>query len=391
MSATALHLIGVDGGATGVKAHQVFVLQDGPQPLLALGPASAEHCYDRVPGFEPVELARQVRDADSGRVRPTRAEREQGRTWVEAAAQAIEAVASQTGAGPLAIGMCMPGLKTRDGRGIAVLNNGPRLPAYLDELEQELRARELVLARPIAGLVSDGVACALGEQHEAHGALRGVAQACYIGGGTGVAEAFVLDGAVVALDALAPGVRKAWELTSRRGGSFESWISLHGLNSRHAERAGFAFDDPDGYPERRAPAGERLAQESLGECADALAELLCLRFVEFRRVFGADARGARGVRANTLFERVVIGQRLGPLFSDPLLEPFLRERCEVALAQALAAHGDAQLCAHYLDGSGLRPGLLCPSLLRAAPALGAAGLALREDQRPDARRLEAQA
>ncbi len=34
-----------------------------------------------------------------------------------------------------AIGMGMPGLKTADGRGICVINNGPRMPDFLLQFE----------------------------------------------------------------------------------------------------------------------------------------------------------------------------------------------------------------------------------------------------------------
>ena len=41
--------------------------------------------------------------------------------------------------------MCMPGLKTADGRGIAVLRHGPRMPYFLDRLEERLVRDGLVL------------------------------------------------------------------------------------------------------------------------------------------------------------------------------------------------------------------------------------------------------
>ena len=105
---------------------------------------------------------------------PRIAEDEQGAEWVHAACQAIVEVANTGPAGQVLIGMGMPGLKTPDGRGIEVINNGPRLPDYLDRLEQGLAAAGVQLLRPVAVLGSDADYCGLGEQHAAEGLFRDV-------------------------------------------------------------------------------------------------------------------------------------------------------------------------------------------------------------------------
>src|SRR5262245_9793276 len=190
-------LIGVDGGASEVKAHQVLLLSEAGAPSLALGPASASACYERVEGFEPQPVARQVLAFERGDVAPTDIEAEQGGLWLEAVASSILAVASQAESNVAVIGVCLPGLKTKDGRGVAVMRNGPRLPDFLDVLERRLIQGGLVLSCPIPPLLSDGDACTLGEETDAHGLLRGVSNAYYLGGGTGLAEGLKLAGEMV--------------------------------------------------------------------------------------------------------------------------------------------------------------------------------------------------
>lgn len=156
-------LIGVDGGASGVRVYEVIATEDG----FALGPARAERTYGA---------------AD----------------MVEAAATCIAEVA---GGRDVLCGICMPGLKTEDGRGIARMVNGPAIPDYLDRLEERLGIS-------VARLWSDGFASGVGE--EVAGLFRGVRNAYYLGGGTGIAECLKLDGRVRALDELE--LPRAWEL-----------------------------------------------------------------------------------------------------------------------------------------------------------------------------------
>ena len=68
------------------------------------------------------------------------------------------------------LGIGMPGLKTADGRGIAVMNSGPRIPDLADRLEGGLLASGLELLEPIARLGSDGEFCGVGEEYAADGA-----------------------------------------------------------------------------------------------------------------------------------------------------------------------------------------------------------------------------
>lgn len=390
-------LIGVDGGASEIRAHEILTLPRRSlleSPSFGLGAASASRLYDAARAFHPVPLPSQLLAFDRGKVEPggpggiSGIERAQGRLWVEAASEVILAVASQAGSTRARLGICMPGLKTRDGRGIAVMKHGPRIPDYLARLEELLANGGLALTHPVARLSSDGEACAHGEEAGAQGSLRGVGCAYYVGGGTGIAEAIKADGRIHGLDAFRGQVRKAWQLESGGGKSIEDGLSPKGMNAAFAQaiRRKLPLDASD-FPERRAAEGDEHAKGVLRRAAEALAELAVDRMIALRR--GLVAKGSprsdedpsAGVRIapNTILDRVVLGQRLGQILADPAHAEVFRLPSEAALARRILETGDGALRKHYLDGSSLRSGLLVPSLLRAAPAIGAAAIEVLEE------------
>ncbi|MFN0009189.1 MAG: hypothetical protein ACKVXR_14900 [Planctomycetota bacterium] len=339
-------LVGLDGGATKLAAHEVVVLAGEPVSL-ALGAGVAE---ERVPrGFAPVALDEQLAERESPRIDAL--EREAGRAWVAAAARAIAGAAG--GRRRLRLGVCMPGLKTADERGVCVLRHGPRMPRFTDELEAELASLGFDLVAKIPRLIGDGEACGLGELAADGGSFRGCAQAYYVGGGTGVAEAIVLDGVVRSLDSI--GVPRAWELRRAGGECFEDLVSMKGINARAPGDAEALAE----HVEERAVAGERTAARTLVAAAEALAELVALR-AESMLVL---ADGPRHL------ERVVVGQRTAALFTDVRLDAWFRGPLEHALASRIAR----------IAGSALPTGFLRASRLRAAPAIGAAASARSAD------------
>jgi len=382
-------LIGVDGGATEVKAHEI--VRSGATTL-ALGTASASVLYDRARGFRPVPMPTQLLALEKGAVKPSGLEGAQARLWLEATAKTIAGVAEQSGGARFRVGICMPGLKTADGRGIAVMRRGPRIPDFLDRLEALVAGRGIELARPVTRLSSDGEACAHGERIDAQGLLRGVACAYYLGGGTGIAEALVIEGRVHGFDALAGFVRKAWQMEATGGRVVEDLLSPRGMNAAYAALAGkrlpLAQSD---LPEMRALAGDEHGAAVLRDAAEALSSVVLDRMAALRRGFQAGPRPAHPVRItpNTFLDRVVIGQRLGAVFAAPELRPVFRDPVEDLLARKILATGDGALRKHYLEGSSLRPDLLAGSRLRAAPALGAVAMELEAAARSDVPRVSA--
>ncbi len=365
----ALHrgmvLIGVDGGASGFRAHEI-VVRDTPQgPRFALGAHSAAEEIEPVVGFTPKSIEDQHAQARDSSFEISPEERLLQGRWVHAASRAIWRVAAAAGPAAVCVGVCAPGLKTEDGRGIKLSLNGPRIPDFVDALEQSLMLDGLNLVRPIARVVSDGLACGQGESMAVGGQLADVEHGYYLGGGSGVAEAFKLSGKVLGLDEFGGQLEKAWRLRADDGESFESHLSVSGMN-RAFGLGGSAPIEPAELPENAAAAGDPRALDLFRGRAERLAELACSRLISMQN--------ANGV----CLERVVVGQRLGQFFLDPRLESCFASPARAALLAQLRARTPAAVRDLWLSDGALCPGRLVGSALRAAPALGALALALED-------------
>src|SRR5262245_42379849 len=97
-------LLGIDGGATEVKVHEILVLEREGGLRLDLGPSSASLLYDRASGFEPLPMAQQLLESERGSLRLADTEREEGRLVLDSFLRAIASVAEQAGRKRLRIG-----------------------------------------------------------------------------------------------------------------------------------------------------------------------------------------------------------------------------------------------------------------------------------------------
>ncbi len=346
MLTTDVLLIGVDGGASGVRALAVRARSDG-----RLEAAGVRATRLHAP-FAASDVIQQQGESVRGVDPRPEPEVAAARARLLATADAI--VEAAGGARLLAVGVCMPGLKTPNGRGIAVLRNGPRDPRFLDELERELVARGLELVAPIPALANDGVAGALGERRAADGALADVGDAYYLAGGTGLAEALLVGGRVRPLDDFVGVLRKAWALESAPGIAYEDALSMGGWN-RAWERAGGTLPPSEGgsFPESAALRADPRATAILTSAADALARLVVDRVERLRAKAGVELR------------RAVVGARLGQLLARPELDVLLRAPAERRLAAA-----------------GLPPDFLRASTSSDAVLLGAASLVIANPRAP---------
>lgn len=381
MSETSPLLIGVDGGATEAKAHAATCDDLARPTAFALRPESAARRYERLPRFEPVPIPDQLAQRNSGQLSIEDDERRQGELYVEGAAQAIRETAAQCGNAPILAGVGMPGLKTPDGRGINAINNGPRIPEYLDRLERRLADLGVKLVAPIACLGSDADYCGLGEEHAADGLFRDVDHAYYLGGGTGLADAMKLRGTLVRFDEAREWLLKSWQLPSALGPTFEKLVSAKSLNEMYARWRGC---DPLGetlsFPETDAANGDPIAIEWLGAAAAVIAELIVERIVTV--CIGRPSCPHRGDAyaalktdhpyRGTILDRVILGQQVGRIYGDAKYRSFFGDPLDASVAALITATDDTKLKAALLVNSKLRPGFLRASRLRAAPALGAA-------------------
>jgi len=299
VSASEPVLVGIDGGASGLRAARVVRGADGWFDLA--GPVHAVDC-DRTRGAHD---------------------------WIEAAADL--ALHASAGA-PVAVGIGMPGRKTADGRGIAFALHGPVEERFCDLVEERLAARGGRLVRRIARLHDDGLLGASGEAFGVRGVLRGLRCAYAIGGGTGLAEAFVIDGRPVVFEDAGAALVRAYALPCR-GATFEERLSVRGLNAAHRDAGG------SGAVEDALAAGEARARRLFTALADDLVELVA----------------AREHALGCTFERVAVSQRLARLLAGPAARELLAghavaQRCVLAHEPASNVIGAAALAADELAG-----------------------------------------
>jgi hypothetical protein len=284
-SDSGVRLVGVDGGGSGVRAAIVERLRDG--------------CFARR-GELFSHTVSPGSDATS---------------WIEAAADVIARCAA--GAERVRFGMGMPGRKTDDGRGIAHALHGPVEPRFLERLEDVLARRGVELVAGCERLEDDGLLGCAGELFGVNGGLRGARTGYFIGGGTGLAEAFVFEGAVVAFEDAPKALERAWRLTDGAA-TFEERLSVRGLNQRY-RAAGGTYD----RPEEGAHAGEEAASRVLIRAVWDLVRLVWLR----------EQALATG------FDRVVVSQRLACVLTHAAVRPIVDE----TLAQVAERGGDDRL------------------------------------------------
>lgn len=365
----SMQLVGIDGGATHVRAVEVTTVQAAGHVRLRAGQRVAKARHRGVPGFEtPAERGLTCVE-ELGDVTP--AEREQGWAWVESTARCLVEIARARAAARVLVGIAFPGTKTPDRRGIAFALNGPRVPEFVESLTRLVESEGVELAAPIVALESDGLCAGIGEQCAEAGGLVGLRNAYYVGGGTGLAESLVLAGELVTIDAVEAWFPRAWRMRWNDA-PLESWLAASGINRRWAESAGFELPlEPERLPEERLRRDPR-ARELFESVGEALAHLVGHRMVSLAAGIPPEV----GIPAPQVLERVVIGQQLGRLFDDARTQGALRASFENALDAHLRRTG---LDAQYPPDGGAgrrRRELVQVSKLEHAAALGAAALAL---------------
>lgn len=377
-------LIGIDGGATKVSAWEI--VYNKSNSTFSLGKVNATKSYREIngyiPDFIPVDLNIQLNERNSI-INSTPAEQQQAKVYVEACALAVKGVVEKTGSSTVMIGIGMPGLKTENKRGIAVVANGPRMVDYSDMLEERLTSLNINLAAPVSHLGSDADYCGIGENYSEDGLFRSCSDAYYLGGGTGVADAMKLNGKLVTFDSAKEWMAKAWEMKSQEGLSLERVTSVSGIQKTYAELAGKSVEElnADGiYPlqiTELAKNGDKAAIETYKIVNSNLARLLFERIVTLYRgwqnLFEFVNPNKPGLNQQhsyngKVFETLIIGQRLGDLFDDEtgaeiVKKPVLTQLNE--LIQNFDLPEDVKL--HYQDLNKI----IKTSKLREAPALGA--------------------
>ncbi|MCF7826498.1 MAG: hypothetical protein K9M55_07585 [Candidatus Marinimicrobia bacterium] len=382
-------LIGIDGGASKVLVHKVDILIN-PMRFIALKPFievayNTSDSYNTA--FKPVALARQLKEHHDGAVKPSKSETKQEEAMLDSMTKAVRTILGQDVTQDVILGIGLPGLKTKDGRGISAMANGPRMPKFLDKLEKALKKEGYTTLHPIQVIGSDADYCGLGEQWGDAGGMRDVESAYYFGVGTGIADAMMLKGKNVPFDNCKSWIAKTWEMMANETESYENLLSAKGIQARYGVLTGASVEElnqAEVFPWQiyeRALLGEEAALEIVGATAQALSELLFHRIQTLAQ--GAPETllrdGNRKLETEheylgEVFERIVIGQRLGDIWEFKNFTPLLLDPVNEKLGRMIHSSGLApEVKSQYLTKTNrLRDDLIIHSELRHAPALGAA-------------------
>lgn len=383
-------LIGIDGGATKVNGWSLEIVDEGQ--AFTLGSINYVKSYHEYTGyienFKPVDLNQQITEWETGKINLTQAERQQASCYIAAAVEVISRIVKDSGTQTVLIGIGMPGIKTADKRGIAVLKNGPRIIDYADQIERELSELGVKLTAPIAEIGSDAYYCGIGEEYATEGYFRGVNNSYYLGGGTGAADALKLNGKVIPLDETKGWFVKSWELSDGVGHSIERYVSSRGIQLIYGELVGKSLDElnqagifpPQIY--QLAQQGDPAAMQTFEQVIFYLAKLLYERitslyagwqnlftFVNPNRPLPANSHRYQQV----LFDNLIIGQRLGDLLKNAQGDDILWQPLIKLLTQLISEspYLDQRAKSYYCPNGQFDHSLIKISRLREAPALGA--------------------
>ena len=377
-------VIGLDGGASKIRGAVVQISRTGNVPVAQGCGAAYEIAYadyaEKQAPFTPVPLTEQLAQWRENSLLLTAEEKRYGALMITSAAAVVRKLLEPLAPAPVIIGVGMPGLKTVDKRGIAVMANGPRLPLYLDDLGDGLKQMGVRLAAPIHQLGSDADYCGIGEQYSLQGQFRQVATAYYLGVGTGIADAMKLAGSLLPMDQAQDWIAKSWELQGLRGIPFEKCVSMAAVVADYRQL------QPQGVPPvahageifARAAAGEALAAQLVALLANDLAGLVYARIATLALgespapLVASRQRPLRSAHpfVGECWHKIIFGQRLGQLWANQRYRHCFHEHLEQALRQWLLQMPMAA-AASYLYQDQIRPDLLVASTLTEAPILGA--------------------
>jgi predicted NBD/HSP70 family sugar kinase len=379
-------LIGIDGGATKINAHLVEMAD---KKSFSLTDTYAEKQYETIPGylsdFTPINLQAQLKDFKNTEFHLSDDEIQQGAVLIEACAQIIESITKETKCTNIIVGIGMPGLKTVDSRGIAVLANGPRMPKYIEELEKRLEMGGINFVQPIKRIGSDADYCGIGENYSENGLFKKVENAYYIGLGTGVADALKLKGTLLPFDQTKKWLAKTWEMKTNDDISLESIISARGIRriyEKYSKKTVNELNKSSIYADtilKLADDNDAAALKSINTFTNSLSDLIFERistlYSGWQELFSFVNPNRESLSPNhpyrsQLFDKIIIGQRIGIIMESDLGKKYLVTPLFDNLSKKIkdAPFLDSKAKSHYANLNNI----IDFSNLRAAPVLGAA-------------------
>ena len=346
-------IIGIDGGATNISGGIVKQINettfslDGDVQTLAYSESLLNNR-----NFRPVDLNLQLAQKDNPILKTE--EGKQGLAILESCENVITKLAKTNNGNKCFLGIGMPGLKSPEHGGIIVTNNGPRIPRFLDVLEHRLRLTGLKFD-PIQKLGNDNDLCGLGELYGKDGSFRGVENALYIGTGTGIADAMMLEGKLVSFDNIGTWMPKSWHMKNENGIPIEKIISHKGMMMQYSEKTGISFqrlEEDETYPELFIKTGD--AVEIRINFVTTVAWLI------FQRIEKLVVK-----KPNTIFNRIILGLRLAQLIEKI---PELFDQIKLSVKKQIT---DSLVLSQTTKNHYLQKRLIILSKLPHAPIIGA--------------------
>ncbi|MEZ4907803.1 MAG: hypothetical protein R2771_09255 [Saprospiraceae bacterium] len=161
-----MKLLGIDGGATKISGWEVFF--DENTNTFSLGDTGIvreyRDCDNYIADFVPESMESQF-NAINSNITLTHDEKVQGEVYVKACADIIYEFSRKYDNENILFGIGMPGLKSKDRKGILAMANGPRIPDYIDNLKKILQSNHINLESNLIFLGSDADYCGIGEEY----------------------------------------------------------------------------------------------------------------------------------------------------------------------------------------------------------------------------------
>jgi len=383
-------IIGIDGGASKVSAHVVKVSKYSQ--IFTLGKQNSVKEYHHYPDFQtdfkPVSLPIQLEQIQNNNIVLTLAEKKQSKAYYNAFIDAITDLIELTKAKNVLIGIGLPGIKTAEKRGINAMANGPRMPNFVTEIEQRLFASGVTLAMPISKLGSDADYCGIGEEYAENGAFKDVENAYYLGGGTGTADALKLCGKLISFDNCKTWIAKTWEMCDENGISMEIYCSANGIQLIYGDLVGISQLELNGnkiYLEEILELSTKNDKDAIVTWQLVSQRIAHLLFERISTIYYGSQNNysfidpikppldSNHTYKNSSLNRIVIGQRLGYVFQNPLAQEYLIKPLVNNLTELISTSNflDEHAKAHYLKSGKFDSDIIIASQLREAPALGA--------------------
>ena len=339
-----MRVIGIDGGASKVAGAVVTKIDS---KTFKINGEIIEERYNNQKGynynFQPTDIQMQKNKS------PLSAEEiQQGKVYVNTIISIIEKLMTKDST---LISIGMPGLKTKNNRGIDIMANGPRIPKLRQTISDHFGK-----SIKIMNLQSDAEMCVWGEEFALNGSFRKINNAYYIGGGTGIADGLKLKNQICSFEKVASWIARCWELKLKNGTSLESIISMSGINEEKNSR-------------------------------DEIAENLGLLFFErvqtiysgWANIFKIDRNlSSSHSYLGLLIDKIVIGQRLAQYLGSILGKKMLNDAKGVFLKHC---HEQGGLLNECFTSKNIDDKIIL-SKLRESPIIGLGAKAWLQNEKP---------